>query len=262
MAVDPRRPLTAAGFLSKLVQSLYANAANWYASLTGGNLPSSHLLVGGVYQVTPQTITDGQTAPFQVDAHGNLLVTVGSVVITSGHVITDTGSTTAVTGNVTVFQPTGTSLHTVIDSGTITAITDALPAGTNNIGQVQQVPGTSGGLSYSVANPSANSNNKTQAKGSAGQVYSVTIQNIQSVPVYLKMFDKTSANVTAGTTACDYQFMCPANATAANGAGIVLEWPAGLAHANGITWLLTTGISATDNTSVAANSQLVTIGYK
>lgn len=34
-----------------------------------------------------------------------------------GHTINDTGSTTAVTGNVTVVQPTGTNLHTVCDSG-------------------------------------------------------------------------------------------------------------------------------------------------
>lgn len=48
----------------------------------------------------------------------------GSNVI--GHVIADTGSTTAVTGNVTVVQPTGTNLHIVVDSGTVTA-----NAGTN-----------------------------------------------------------------------------------------------------------------------------------
>lgn len=37
-----------------------------------------------------------------------------------GHIIADSGSTIAVTGNVTVIQPTGTNLHTVVDSGTIT----------------------------------------------------------------------------------------------------------------------------------------------
>lgn len=37
-----------------------------------------------------------------------------------GHIIADSGSTTAVTGNVTVIQPTGTNLHAVVDSGTIT----------------------------------------------------------------------------------------------------------------------------------------------
>lgn len=51
----------------------------------------------------------------------------GSNVI--GHVITDTGSTTAVTGNVTVVQPTGTNLHVVVDSAPTTAIT--LPADTS-----------------------------------------------------------------------------------------------------------------------------------
>lgn len=56
-----------------------------------------------------------------------------------GHTITDTGSTTAVTGNVTIVQPTGTNLHAVVDSGTITAvtaITNALPAGANALGTV------------------------------------------------------------------------------------------------------------------------------
>ena len=33
-----------------------------------------------------------------------------------GHVIADTGSTTAVTGNVTVVQPTGTNLHAILDA--------------------------------------------------------------------------------------------------------------------------------------------------
>lgn len=83
--------------------------------------------------------------PVPVGAANPLPVSVaaGSAVI--GHVITDTGSTTAVTGNVTVVQPTGTNLHVVTDSGTITtvstvtsvtAIANALPAGNNNIGDV------------------------------------------------------------------------------------------------------------------------------
>ncbi len=50
---------------------------------------------------------------------GTLRVAVASN-NTPFHTIIDTGSTTAVTGNVTVVQPTGTNLHAVIDSGTIT----------------------------------------------------------------------------------------------------------------------------------------------
>ena len=65
---------------------------------------------------------------------------------TNLHAVLDTTSTTAVT------QATGTNLHTVVDSGTITAvtaITNALPAGTNIIGNVrvdQTTPGTTNGV--------------------------------------------------------------------------------------------------------------------
>lgn len=82
-------------------------------------------------------------------------VTVVQPTGTSLHAVIDSGSTTAVTGNVTAVQPTGTNLHTVLDSGTlttvttvttvstvtaVTAITNALPAGSNTIGNVN--PGT------------------------------------------------------------------------------------------------------------------------
>lgn len=73
--------------------------------------------------------TTAKTNPLSTDTSGNLRV-AGAV----------TGS-----GNFTVVQPTGTNLHMVVDSGTITtvstvtavtAITNALPAGNNNIGDV------------------------------------------------------------------------------------------------------------------------------
>lgn len=51
-------------------------------------------------------------------------LSAGSAVI--GHVITDTGSTTAVTGSVTVVQPTGTNLHVVADSGSTTVVTGSV----------------------------------------------------------------------------------------------------------------------------------------
>ncbi len=75
----------------------------------------------------------------------------GSAVI--GHVIADSGSTTAVTGNVTVVQPTGTNLHTVVDSGTVTLsgtspvsgtviANQGTPAATANRWPVQLTDGT------------------------------------------------------------------------------------------------------------------------
>lgn len=68
------------------------------------------------------TWIEGDQVLLSEDLSGNLRVKVnaplpaGTNVI--GHVITDTGSTTAVTGNVTVVQPTGTNLHVVVDSTT------------------------------------------------------------------------------------------------------------------------------------------------
>jgi hypothetical protein len=48
--------------------SVYVDDANWTDST------SSHTLVGGIYQSTPQSITDGDTGPLQVNANGNLIV--------------------------------------------------------------------------------------------------------------------------------------------------------------------------------------------
>jgi len=48
--------------------SIYVDDADWTDST------SKHTLVGGLYQSTPQTITDGDTGPLQVNANGNLIV--------------------------------------------------------------------------------------------------------------------------------------------------------------------------------------------
>ena len=48
--------------------SVYVDDADWTDST------SSHTLVGGLYQSTPQSITDGDTGPLQVNANGNLIV--------------------------------------------------------------------------------------------------------------------------------------------------------------------------------------------
>jgi len=49
-------------------ESVYVDDANWTDST------SSHTLVGGLYQSSPQSITDGDTGPLQVNANGNLIV--------------------------------------------------------------------------------------------------------------------------------------------------------------------------------------------
>jgi hypothetical protein len=154
-------------------------------------------------------------------------------------------------------------------SGTVTI--NAIPAGTNAIGTVQpgntanttpwlvtDTPATSGGLSFSHVT-SAASNNKTQAKASAGQLFSIMATNTNAAVRYLKIFNNTSAGVTMGTTAADYQFAIPGNTA---GAGLMINIDKGIAMGTGITYAITAAVSLTDNTSISANDCCVTLGYK
>ena len=68
--------------------SVYADDADWTDST------SKHTLVGGLYQSTPQSITDGDVGPFQVDADGALHISDGGNAITvDGTVTANLGST-------------------------------------------------------------------------------------------------------------------------------------------------------------------------
>jgi len=66
--------------------AVYADDADW----TDGS--SKHMLVGGLYQSSPQSITDGDVGPFQVDADGALHISDG------GNAITVDGTVTANAG--------------------------------------------------------------------------------------------------------------------------------------------------------------------
>lgn len=95
---------------------------------------SSNITQFGGNNIVTGTGASGLGIPrFTISNDSNILATqsgtwtvslgAGSAVV--GHVIADSGSTTAVTGNVTVVQPTGTNLHTVLDTTSTTAVTQA-----------------------------------------------------------------------------------------------------------------------------------------
>lgn len=146
-----------------------------------------------------------------------------------------------------------------------------LAAGSSSVGTVQpgntpnttpwlvtDTPATSGGLGF-VHVTAAGSNNKTQVKGSAGQVYSIIAINLTATIRYLKIFNNTSAGVTMGTTPADWQIPIPANTS---GAGVAINFDKGISHGTGITIAITGAVGLTDNTSISANDVCVTIGYK
>jgi len=66
-----------------LDNAVYVDDADWTDNT------SSHLLVGGVYQSTDHTVTDGDVSPFQVDANGCIVLGTGSKAI--GKLAANTG---------------------------------------------------------------------------------------------------------------------------------------------------------------------------
>jgi hypothetical protein len=76
---------------------------------------SKFALTGGVYQSTPQTITDGDVGPFQVTANGYLIVSVNGTVTVGSHAVTNAGTfavQAAQSGSWSVTANAGTDLNT------------------------------------------------------------------------------------------------------------------------------------------------------
>lgn len=147
--------------LQLIDDAVYVDDADW----TDGT--SKHLLVGGLYQSTPQTVTDGDVAPFNMTSTGALHVAVQNTVTVDGSGVTQpisaaslplpTGAGTSANQTTIIGHLDGVEgLLTTIDTdtgaiatstasidGKITAcntgavtISAALPAGDNNIGNV------------------------------------------------------------------------------------------------------------------------------
>ena len=60
------------GYLSNISGATYVDDANW------GDGTSKHILVGGVYQSSMQSVTDGDVGPFQIDSNGLLKVALSA----------------------------------------------------------------------------------------------------------------------------------------------------------------------------------------
>jgi hypothetical protein len=99
--------------LQLIDDAVYVDDADWTDDT------SKHLLVGGVYQATPHTVTDGDVTPFLTDANGRLIVAA-----------TDNGA------SLTVDNAGLTELAAAIDTEVQCDIVGALPAGTNAIGKL------------------------------------------------------------------------------------------------------------------------------
>lgn len=75
--------------LQLLDNAIYVDDADWTDST------SSHMLVGGLYQSSLQSITDGDVGPIQLDSNGRVIVSPSTALDVSGATVTVTGTVTA-----------------------------------------------------------------------------------------------------------------------------------------------------------------------
>jgi hypothetical protein len=155
------------------------------------------------------------------------------------------------TANTTAWKVDGSAVTQPV-SGTVTV--NALPTGSNVVGQVGLEPRTTGGLSISRT-LSAASTNATSVKASAGQVFGYYLFNANAATRYLKLYNKASSP-TVGTDTPVATIPIPAGA-AAN-----VEFTNGVGFATGIALALTTGVADSDTGAVAANEVVVNLFYK
>ena len=122
-------------------------------------------------------------------------------------------------------------------------------------GTMSLIPEASGGLSakHFVA---AASDNATNVKASAGQVYSIDGYNNAAYPVYFKLY-----NASSSPTGCGASNLFKVVGLQA-GTQHTLQNEEGWAMGTGIGYCLTKGIADADDTAVLLSDAVVDIGYK
>jgi len=151
----------------------------------------------------------------------------------------------------------------------------ALPAGTNNIGDVDVLTIAAGatligdvalqprtGNGYSMFKSIDLDESEEEIKAAAGNIVLIYAFNATAAVLYLKLYNATAASVTVGTTVPDVTLPIPAN-NDTDGAGFVIPIPPpGGSFTTAITAACTTGIADNDVGAPAANACTVFIVYK
>lgn len=199
-----------------------------------------------------------------VDGSGNL-----QPASTSNPIPTSVQSSALPSGAATAANQTtaNTSLATIATNSA-----SAIPAGTNVIGKVgidqttpgttnavQQVPGTSGGLTVTTFEPGA-SDNHTNLKNGAGQVYSITAFNNSATINYLRLYNAASGfNGCNSATNLVAVYQIPGNTS---GAGFILYNGIGIPFSTGISYCVVSAYGQSTTTSATASAIDINIGYK
>lgn len=237
--------------------------------------------------------TDTDAAVIPGDATNGLDVDVtrvsGNVAVTNAGLTALAGAIagTEVQADIVAALPTGANvIGGVTQSGTwnigtvttvttvsaVTAISNALPAGNNNIGDVDVAsiaagtnmigavtprPDTANGLAI-ARDIDLDNGTLTVVKASAGQLYGWDITNRGTAPIYVKFYNATSGTLGTGTP--EMTIAIPANASDYTLSSKALFF--GIAFGTGICVGAGTGVADADNTDPGANIVVANIYYK
>lgn len=211
------------------------NVGGVFDTLPDATAPANILGVGGRFVTTPATLTTGQAGSLQLTAAQNLKSDLTTL------------AGTAVDGN---------SGNKSAGTQRVVLATDQ-PALTNAL-LVKLQAETSGGVDkYSYISAASSNQDSQVIKASAGQMYAMSVFNLNASIRYLKIYDKATGP-TSSDTPID-RIMIPGNAT---GVGVGQAVAVGVAFSTGISFRLTTGIADNDANAVAANEILVNVKYK
>lgn len=197
---------------------------------SGGTDSGNPVKIGGVYRSTLPTFTNGQRGDVQIGTRGAMNVQIMARDGTLGlDVVNSAGG-----------EGTGNAINTVA--------VRAFPHLWNGSTWDRQRKS----ISTSRLPASANSNNATVVKASAGDVFTIIGLNATAGVKYLKLYNKA----TAPAPGTDNALLMAVFALAASSPFSFQLAASGLYFATGIGFALVTGASDTDNTSVAANDIL------
>lgn len=253
---------TAAGILDENVKDIAGSAASTAASgvlkvgivgnagsamdvaQSGGTAATDALQVAGVYNSSLPTLTNGQGGAISLDAKAQPLVDLNYV---AGAAVS-----TAATGIIKVGLTDGSG--NAISSTTGALNVDCTAGCSGSLTTISLIPHTSGGLSVKHF-VSAGSDNATNVKSSAGQLYNIHVYNNAAYPVYLKIYN--SASSPTGCAATNLFKVVGVQA----GTEFSVNTEEGFALGTGIGYCLTKGIADSDDTAVLASDATVDVAY-
>jgi hypothetical protein len=126
----------------------------------------------------------------------------------------------------------------------------------------QETTSTSGGCTPGSSLQTSGAVLETQIKGTAGQLYALSVSSLDATPVYIKVYNDTAANVDETDTPV-LRYGIPGYGTDANLNGREVPIPAkGIEFGTAITFRVTTGIADNDTGALTANEVMVSYCYK